>query len=98
MDVLTEVNGEAPPAPIATTVTHWTTDPFSRGSYAYIPVGASDASFAALAEPVGSRLLFAGEATSFRYYQTAHGALLTGLREAKRLGVQDIQIPGLEDY
>ena len=98
MDVLAEVNGAPPPTPSASTVTHWTTDPFSRGSYSYIPVGATDASFAALAEPVGSRLLFAGEATSFSYYQTAHGALLTGLREAKRLGVRDIRIPGLEDY
>ena len=98
MELLTEVHGETPPAPIASKVTHWTTDPFSRGSYAYIPVGASDADFAAIAEPVGARLLFAGEATAFSYYQTAHGALLTGLREAKRLGVGEVKIAGLEKH
>ena len=31
------------------------------------------------------RLFFAGEATHLRYYSTAHGAYLSGQREAKRL-------------
>jgi monoamine oxidase len=83
---------------LAHEVTHWTTDPYSLGSYSYIPVGASDRDFELLAEPVGERLLFAGEATSFDHYATAHGAMLTGLREAKRLGVTQVQIPGLKEW
>lgn len=83
------------PAPDASHVTRWTMDPLARGSYAFIPVGASRADMDALAEPVGSRLLFAGEATCFRYHQSAHGALLSGLREAARLGVEDSGVPGL---
>jgi len=38
-----------------------------------------------LAEPIGQRLLFAGEATHRRWPTTVHGAWLSGLREAERL-------------
>ena len=38
-----------------------------------------------LADPVGGRVLFAGEATNASYYGTLHGAMLSGIREAKRL-------------
>ena len=38
-----------------------------------------------LPEPVGARLLFAGEATSEDYPSTVHGAYLSGLREAERV-------------
>jgi polyamine oxidase len=96
--LLEDVHGSPAPSPLAHEVTHWTTDPYSLGSYSYIPVGASDKDFALLAEPVGERLLFAGEATSFDHYATVHGAMLTGLREAKRLGVIQVQIPGLEEW
>jgi polyamine oxidase len=98
VSLLEEVHGGPAPSPIAHKVTHWSTDPYSLGSYSYIPVGASDTDFGLLAEPVGERLLFAGEATSFDHYQTVHGAMLTGLREAKRLGVTQVRIPGLEEW
>lgn len=39
----------------------------------------------ALAEPVASRLYFAGEATNREYPTTAAGAFLTGVREATRI-------------
>lgn len=83
------------PTPIATHVTHWTLDPLAGGSYSYLPVGASFDDMRALAAPVSGRVLFAGEATEPDYYQTAHGALMSGLREARRLGVKESGIPGL---
>ena len=95
LSVLEESYGREIPAPLATAVTHWTTDPFALGSYSYLPVGASRADVNTMAEPVGKRLLFAGEATWWPHYQTAHGALLSGLREAQRLGVQRFETPGL---
>jgi monoamine oxidase len=98
MSVLTQVHGSPPPAPLAYEVTHWTTDPYSRGSYTYVPIGASDRDFEVLAQPVGSRLLFAGESTDHRHHATVHGAMMTGLREAKRLGVTIIDIPGLQEW
>lgn len=41
----------------------WTAEPYSRGSYSYAPPGAAGLRDA-LAQPVGERLFFAGEATS----------------------------------
>ncbi len=72
-------------SPTATKVTRWHTDPYARGSYSFMPVGSSPDDMDALAEPVGGRLLFAGEATYKTAYQTVHGALLSGLREAARV-------------
>ncbi len=96
--LLEQVHGGPAPSPIAHKVTHWSTDPYALGSYSYIPVGASSEDFGLLAEPVGERLLFAGEATSFDHYQTVHGAMFTGLREARRLGVTQTRVPGLEEW
>ena len=42
-------------------------------------------SFDSLAEPVGERLFFAGEATSRAHYGSVHGAFLSGLRESQRI-------------
>jgi monoamine oxidase len=96
--VLAQVYGRTPPAPVATAMTDWTSDPLSFGSYSFVPVGASMDDMDTLAAPVDGRLLFAGEATFARYFGTAHGALLSGLREARRLGVEDVQIPGLRGW
>jgi len=90
--------GRSIPTPVATHVTQWTNDPFALGSYSYLPVGSSRDDIDELAEPVGERLMFAGEATYWLYYQTVHGALLSGLREAERLGVNRVLVPGLEDW
>ena len=60
----------------------WRTDPFARGAYSWIPVGALDAP-AALAAPVAGRLFFAGEATDLIGDPgTVHGAMATGERAA----------------
>jgi monoamine oxidase len=74
--------------PTQVEISDWTGDPFSRGSYAFIPVGASPSDMDDLAAPVGGRVLFAGEATQSDYYATVHGAMLSGIREAKRLLAQ----------
>ena len=90
--------GREVPLPVATAVTRWATDPYAMGSYLILPPGASPEDVDALAAPVGDRLLFAGEATNWDYAATVHGALLSGLREARRLGVERNAIPGLEDW
>ncbi|WP_375448377.1 flavin monoamine oxidase family protein [uncultured Fibrella sp.] len=64
--------------------TAWQNDPFSRGSYMHVPVGASAAYCAALAAPFG-RVRFAGEATISQYHSYTHGAYLSGRREAEAL-------------
>jgi polyamine oxidase len=73
------------PAPTGSLVTRWGTDQYARGSYSFIAVGSSPDDMHALGEPVGGRLLFAGEATNPEWFGTVHGAYMSGLREADRV-------------
>jgi monoamine oxidase len=93
--VLAAVLGVAVPPPVAAHVTRWRDDPYSRGSYSFPALGQSLDDFDALAAPVGDRLLFAGEATSRTTFGTVHGAVLSAVREAQRLGVGAGGVPGL---
>ncbi len=76
--------GNKIPQPEKYIITRWAQDPFAQGSYSYISVGGSGEAYTALAEPIDNRLFFAGEATHKQFPATVHGALLSGLREAKR--------------
>jgi monoamine oxidase len=73
------------PAPVAVAVTSWARDPHSGGAYTHIPPGATPADADLLGEPVGGRLLFAGEHTQSARLAYADGAMTSGIREAKRL-------------
>lgn len=84
MRILRKMFGAAIPAPTHMVRTHWERDPFAFGSYAHIPVGADPSDMDILAEPLG-RIGFAGEATHREHSGTVHGALLSGLREARRI-------------
>lgn len=77
--------GDSIPAPVAVHRTGWSRDPFALGSYSFIAVGASTADMATLAAPVDDRLFFAGEATNPTQWAVAHGAYVSGLREAARI-------------
>jgi len=66
-------------------ITRWATDPFTLGAYSSIPPRASGKDYDTLAEPIGDRVFFAGEATSRTYPATVHGAFLSGEREARRI-------------
>ena len=85
LDMLAEATGAACPQPAAVAVTSWATDPYAGGAYTHIPPGASPADADLLGEPVGGRLLFAGEHTQSARLAYADGALSSGIREAKRL-------------
>jgi monoamine oxidase len=65
-------------------VTHdWTADPFARGAYSYLGVGAGEAR-AELAAPLDDTLFFAGEATAGDGQGgTVNGALVAGERAAR---------------
>jgi monoamine oxidase len=66
----------------------WSNDPFTRGAYSYVPVGAIDAPLI-MAEPgdqTAQTLYFAGEHTDpSGHWGTVHGALATGLRAATQI-------------
>ncbi|QYI96169.1 FAD-dependent oxidoreductase [Curtobacterium flaccumfaciens pv. flaccumfaciens] len=76
--------GPSVPQPEAFRITRWAEDPFSRGSYSYLHVGASPDDHDLLGTPSG-RVQLAGEATWSDDPATVHGALLSGLRAAGRL-------------
>ncbi len=76
--------GPVVPAPEAVRITRWAADPFAKGSYSYLHVGASPDDHDLLGTPFG-RVQFAGEATWGDDPATVHGALLSGLRAAARI-------------
>jgi monoamine oxidase len=82
MKVLRTMFGPSIPAPTGMVRTRWERDPFAYGSYSHVPVGADPTDMDILAEPVG-RVHFAGEATRWKHTGYVHGALLSGIREAK---------------
>ncbi len=85
MGVVRTIFGAAAGDPVETLVTRWGSDPFSRGAYSNLPLGSSYDDYDRLAEPVGDRLFFAGEATDRVHMATVHGAFLSGVREASRI-------------
>jgi monoamine oxidase len=63
----------------------WRNDPFARGAYTYVPVGARRARDV-LSRPVRNTIFFAGEATACAGLQgTVHGAVESGLRAARQV-------------
>jgi polyamine oxidase len=83
--ILQEVYGSAVTAPTAVAISRWRADPFTRGSYTYLPLGCTPDDLDTLALPVGERLLFAGEHTYKLRYGYADGSMSSGKREAARL-------------
>jgi monoamine oxidase len=63
----------------------WLSDPFARGAYSYVTVGAASAR-AKLAKPIDKTLFFAGEATDTSgQASTVAGALASGQRAAQEV-------------
>jgi monoamine oxidase len=89
-------SGVSPGAVAACAVARWTTNPFVRGGYSYLPVGADLRFRRALAAPVGGVLFFAGEATHAGGESgTVHGAIETGYRAAQEV-LQSLRLgPGV---
>ena len=84
VDALKAMFGDVP-EPVDAVSTRWGSDPWTRGSYSYLPVGVEFDTYRDMARPVGDRLFFAGEATHSRFPSTVHGALLSGRRAARQI-------------
>ena len=77
---------EAVPEPVNFTVSRWSSDPWSKGSYSFVSTNASANDYDLLASSVWSgKLAFAGEHTCKEHPDTVGGALLTGARAANSL-------------
>jgi polyamine oxidase len=85
LGILAQATGRPCPQPTAVAVSSWAADPWTAGAYTHIPPGAGPSDVDLLGEPVGGRLLFAGEHTQSARLAYADGAMTSGIREAKRL-------------
>jgi polyamine oxidase len=81
LEALREMFGSVP-APEETLASDWAGDPWARGSYSYIPLGAGVDDMRRLAEPLSGRVSLAGEATVPACYGTVEAAFVSGLRAA----------------
>jgi len=66
-------------------VSRWSLDPLSLGGYSYFPVGATPANMRTFRSPVDNKIFFAGEHTYVKYFQTAHGAFISGQNAARSI-------------
>ncbi len=70
------------PEPVASHVTDWRHDPFSYGSYSFMPLGSGPEDMERMGGRESPRLVFAGEHTVPEYHGTVHGAYVSGRRAA----------------
>ena len=85
MTHLRDIYGNNIPYPTNIIRTKWQTNEYSYGSYSYTAVGTEMRHFDDLAEEIDDKIFFAGEHTEIDYFSTAHGAYLSGIREADKI-------------
>jgi monoamine oxidase len=85
MNHLRDIYGSSIPNPTNMLRTKWYTNENAFGSYSYTAVGTEMRHFDDLAAEVSDKLFFAGEHTEADYFSTAHGAYLSGVREADKI-------------
>lgn len=85
MKHLRDMYGSNTPNPTNLLRTKWQSNPNSYGAYSYTAVGTEMQHFDDLAASVSDKLFFAGEHTEIDYFSTAHGAYLSGIREADKI-------------
>ena len=97
MGCLRKMYGQNIPEPSGHLVTRWNQDPFSLGSYSYVPVGSKQSYRRQIGMPVENRVFFAGEATSQFFPSTVHGAFLSGVRAAYEIMLADAKEDLIKD-
>lgn len=85
MSHLKDIYGNKIPNPTNMLRTKWQSNENSFGAYSYTVVGTEMRHFDDLAEEINNKVFFAGEHTEIDYFSTAHGAYLSGIREADKI-------------
>jgi len=98
MKTLRRMYGEGIPEPEATQITRWNSDPYSLGSYTFIPVGSKQGLRRQIGMQVDNKVFFAGEATSQFFPATVHGAFLSGVRAAYEIMLADTKEDIMKDH
>lgn len=79
---LQDTFGPSIPGPVDHFITRWDQDPWSIGAYSSLTVDSTDEDPAILRQTVANRVLFAGEATDYKYQGELQAAYLSGVRAA----------------
>jgi monoamine oxidase len=85
MGHLRDIYGNNIPNPSNLLRTKWDSNVNAFGAYSYTAVGTEMRHFEDLAETLDNKVFFAGEHTEVDYFSTAHGAYLSGIREADKI-------------
>jgi monoamine oxidase len=85
MGHLRAMYGNNIPNPTHLLRTKWGTNENTFGAYSFTAVGTEMRHYDDLAAAVNDKLFFAGEHTEIDYFSTAHGAYLSGMREAQKI-------------
>lgn len=85
MSHLKDIYGSDIPNPSAFLRTRWQSNENSFGAYSYTALGTEMHHFDDLAEQINDKIFFGGEHTNVDYFSTAHGAYLSGIREATKI-------------
>ncbi|MFN3488586.1 MAG: flavin monoamine oxidase family protein [Emticicia sp.] len=85
MSHLRDIYGNKIPNPTNMLRTKWQSNENSFGAYSYTAIGTEMKHFDDLAEEINDKVFFAGEHTEIDYFSTAHGAYLSGIREADKI-------------
>lgn len=85
MRMLRKLYGNNIPKPTRYVITRWNSDPYTLGSYSYLPKNVHYSVYRKMSAPVNNKVFFAGEATSKTDMATVHGAYATGIRAAKQV-------------
>lgn len=83
MEALVEAFGASIRKRVVRTLrTHWASDPYTLGGYSHARPGRAGARLV-FSQPVGERIVLAGEHCSIPFYSTVHGAHLSGIAAAE---------------
>ena len=85
MSHLKDIYGNKIPNPTNMLRTKWQSNANSFGAYSYTAVGTEMQHFDDLASEINNKVFFAGEHTEIEYFSTAHGAYISGIREADKI-------------
>jgi monoamine oxidase len=82
---LRDIYGKNIPNPTKMLRTKWQSNENAFGAYSFTAVATEMQHFDDLAAELNNKLFFAGEHTEKDYFSTAHGAYLSGIREAEKI-------------
>ena len=83
---LRTIYGNEIPTPKLMQRTKWNENPYTHGSYSFVANGGRSKSYKVFEKSIDNMIFFAGEHTIRDYRGTVHGAYLSGIREAKKIG------------